>query len=75
MTNLLYYESYKKQNNKYYVCFHNIFYVYSGNHYWQYFLIVITLKFVILKRPAPIKGFSSDERWKVIVNTEIEIDE
>ena len=28
-----------------------------------------------LKASAPIKGFSSDERWKVIVNTEIEIDE
>lgn len=30
---------------------------------------------VPLKASAPIKGFSSDERWKVIVNTEIEIDE
>lgn len=28
-----------------------------------------------LKASAPIKGFSSNERWKVIVNTEIEIDE
>lgn len=28
-----------------------------------------------LKASAPIKGFSSDERWKVIINTEIEIDE
>ena len=28
-----------------------------------------------LKASAPVKGFSSDERWKVIINTEIEIDE
>lgn len=28
-----------------------------------------------LKASAPAKGFASDERWKVIVNTEIEIDE
>lgn len=28
-----------------------------------------------LKASAPIKGFSSANRWKVIVNTEIEIDE
>jgi len=28
-----------------------------------------------LKASAPIKGFSSDERWKVIINTEIEIAE
>lgn len=28
-----------------------------------------------LKASTPIKGFSSDERWKVIINTEIEIDE
>jgi predicted transcriptional regulator of viral defense system len=28
-----------------------------------------------LKASAPVKGFASDERWKVIVNTEIEIDE
>jgi predicted transcriptional regulator of viral defense system len=28
-----------------------------------------------LKASEPIKGFSSDERWKVIINTEIEIDE
>jgi len=28
-----------------------------------------------LKAAAPVKGFTSDERWKVIVNTEIEIDE
>ncbi len=28
-----------------------------------------------LKASAPTKGFSSDNRWKVIVNTEIEIDE
>lgn len=28
-----------------------------------------------LKASSPIKGFSSNERWKVIVNTEIEIDE
>lgn len=27
-----------------------------------------------LKASAPAKGFASDERWKVIVNTEIEID-
>lgn len=27
-----------------------------------------------LKASAPIIGFSSDERWKVIVNTEIEVD-
>lgn len=30
---------------------------------------------VPLKASAPTKGFSSDERWKVIINTEIEIDE
>jgi predicted transcriptional regulator of viral defense system len=30
---------------------------------------------VPLKASAPTKGFSSEERWKVIVNTEIEIDE
>jgi predicted transcriptional regulator of viral defense system len=30
---------------------------------------------VPLKASAPVKGFSSDERWKVIVNTKIEIDE
>ncbi len=28
-----------------------------------------------LKASAPMKGFEVDERWKVIVNTEIEIDE
>jgi predicted transcriptional regulator of viral defense system len=28
-----------------------------------------------LKASAAVKGFTSDERWKVIVNTEIEIDE
>jgi predicted transcriptional regulator of viral defense system len=28
-----------------------------------------------LKASAPAKGFASDEKWKVIVNTEIEIDE
>jgi predicted transcriptional regulator of viral defense system len=28
-----------------------------------------------LKASAPTKGFSSNERWKVIVNTEMEIDE
>jgi predicted transcriptional regulator of viral defense system len=28
-----------------------------------------------LKASAKMKGFSSDERWKVIINTEIEIDE
>lgn len=28
-----------------------------------------------LKASAPINGFSTDERWKVIINTEIEIDE
>ena len=28
-----------------------------------------------LKASAPTKGFSSDNRWKVIVNAEIEIDE
>lgn len=28
-----------------------------------------------LKASAAIKGFSSDERWKVIINTKIEIDE
>jgi predicted transcriptional regulator of viral defense system len=28
-----------------------------------------------LKASAPFKGFLSDERWKVIINTEIEIDE
>ncbi len=28
-----------------------------------------------LKASSPKKGFSSDERWKVIINTEIEIDE
>ena len=28
-----------------------------------------------LKASAPIKGFSSDQRWNVVVNTEIEIDE
>lgn len=27
-----------------------------------------------LKTSAPTKGFSSDERWKVIVNADIEID-
>jgi predicted transcriptional regulator of viral defense system len=27
-----------------------------------------------LKASLPIKGFSSDERWKVIINTEIELD-
>jgi len=27
-----------------------------------------------LKASAPVKGFAADERWKVIVNTEIEID-
>ncbi|MCX6307408.1 MAG: hypothetical protein NTY32_00785, partial [Bacteroidia bacterium] len=27
-----------------------------------------------LKASTPIKGFSSDERWNVIINTEIEID-
>lgn len=30
---------------------------------------------VPLKTDLPVKGFSSDENWKVIVNTEIEIDE
>ncbi len=30
---------------------------------------------VPLKTSAPKAGFSSDERWKIIVNTEIEIDE
>ena len=30
---------------------------------------------VPLKADLPVKGFSSDENWKVIVNTEIEIDE
>lgn len=30
---------------------------------------------VPLKASAPTKGFSSDERWKVIVNTEIDIEE
>jgi predicted transcriptional regulator of viral defense system len=30
---------------------------------------------VPLKTELPVKGFSSDENWKVIVNTEIEIDE
>ena len=28
-----------------------------------------------LKASAPVKGYSSDNRWKVIVNAEIEIDE
>lgn len=28
-----------------------------------------------LKTSAPAKGYASDERWKVIVNTEIELDE
>jgi hypothetical protein len=28
-----------------------------------------------LKASKEIKGFSSDNRWKVIVNTDIEIDE
>jgi predicted transcriptional regulator of viral defense system len=28
-----------------------------------------------LKASAPVKGFIADERWKVIVNTEVEIDE
>ena len=28
-----------------------------------------------LKASGKIKGFSSDEKWKVIVNTDIEIDE
>lgn len=28
-----------------------------------------------LKASAPAKGFAADERWKVIVNTEIEVDE
>jgi hypothetical protein len=27
-----------------------------------------------LKASAPDKGFESDERWKVILNTKIEID-
>jgi len=30
---------------------------------------------VPLKTDLPVKGFSSDENWRVIVNTEIEIDE
>lgn len=30
---------------------------------------------VPLKADLPVKGFSSDEKWKVIVNTEIEVDE
>lgn len=28
-----------------------------------------------LKTASPTKGFSSDEKWKVIINAEIEIDE
>jgi hypothetical protein len=28
-----------------------------------------------LKASAAVKGFSSDDRWKVIINTKIEIDE
>ncbi len=28
-----------------------------------------------LKASAPTKGYASDERWKIIVNSEIEIDE
>jgi predicted transcriptional regulator of viral defense system len=35
----------------------------------------IALFRIPLKASAPAKGFASDERWKVIVNTEIEIDE
>jgi hypothetical protein len=35
----------------------------------------VTFFRTLLKASSPIKGFSSNERWKVIVNTEIEIDE
>lgn len=30
---------------------------------------------VPLKASAPVKGFATDEKWKVIINTEIEVDE
>lgn len=35
----------------------------------------ISLFRIALKPSAPIKGFSADEKWKVIINTSIEIDE
>jgi predicted transcriptional regulator of viral defense system len=36
---------------------------------------ILSLFRIPLKAAKVIKGFSSDNRWKVIVNTEIEIDE
>ncbi|HEY4060659.1 MAG TPA: type IV toxin-antitoxin system AbiEi family antitoxin [Puia sp.] len=37
----------------------------EGSHFYR----------IPLKTSAPIKGFTSDEKWKVIVNTQIEMDE